>query len=120
MRCNRGFCSWRNQGIQLTGILALALMGALMLMATRPSWLEQRLGGLDHLYQLHKWSGITAGSGVAAQLLTKIRWLVDWVSYHVRAKTGGHTCTGCLAGYCQEDGNTASYADPVYDDHQSG
>ena len=60
----QGFLFWRNQGVQLTGILAFALMGALMLMATRPAWLEQRLGGLDHLYQLHKWSGIRAGSMV--------------------------------------------------------
>ena len=40
----QGFLFWRNQGVQLTGILALALMGALMLMATRPAWLELRLG----------------------------------------------------------------------------
>ena len=40
-------------------------------MATRPRWLEQRLGGLDHLYLLHKWSGI--GTGV----LVLLHWLLD-------------------------------------------
>jgi predicted ferric reductase len=76
----QGFMFWRNQGINLSGLIAVALMGALIMMATRPRWLEQRLGGLDHLYQLHKWSGITAGSMVLIHwFLTKSpRWLSDW------------------------------------------
>lgn len=75
---SQGFFFWRAQGIQLTGLLAVALLSALLLMATRPRWLEQRLGGLDHLYLLHKWSGI--GTGV----LVLLHWLLDksprWLS----------------------------------------
>ncbi len=74
---NQGFFFWRGQGIQLTGLLAIGLMSALLLMATRPRWLEQRLGGLDKLYQLHKWSGISSGILVLMHwVLTKSpRWL---------------------------------------------
>jgi predicted ferric reductase len=64
-----GFFFWRGQGIQLTACSAVAL-SALLLMATRPRWLEQRLGGLDHLYLLHKWSGIGTG------LLVLLHWLL--------------------------------------------
>lgn len=76
----QGFLFWRGQGVQLTGVLAVALIGLLLLMATRPRWLEQRLGGLDHLYQLHKWTGISAGSLVLLHwILTKApRWVADW------------------------------------------
>ncbi len=76
---SQGFFFWRAQGIQLTGLLAVALLSALLLMATRPRWLEQRLGGLDRLYLLHKWSGI--GTGVLVLwhwLLCKSpRWLIE-------------------------------------------
>lgn len=76
---DQGFLFWRQQGILLTGLLAVVLMGLLLVMATRPRWLEQRLGGLDHLYQLHKWSGITAGVAVILHwaLEKSPRWLID-------------------------------------------
>ncbi len=76
---SQGFFFWRGQGIQLTGLLAIVLMSALLLMASRPHWLEQRLGGLDKLYQLHKWSGISSGILVLMHwLLSKSpRWLIQ-------------------------------------------
>lgn len=75
----QGFLFWRGQGIQLTGWLMMSLMALLVLMAARPRWLEQRLGGLDHLYLLHKWSGISTGVlAIVHWALTKSpRWLVD-------------------------------------------
>ena len=108
----QGFMFWRNQGIQLTGLLALALMGALMLMATRPSWLEQRLGGLDHLYKLHKWSGITAGSMVVLHwLLTKSpRWLVDWGLLTLGPRPAGAHAPDAWRGIAKATGEYAFYA----------
>ena len=42
------------------GSLALILMGLAQFMATRFKWLEAVFGGLDRIYVLHKWIGITA------------------------------------------------------------
>ncbi|WP_024872361.1 ferredoxin reductase family protein [Tolumonas lignilytica] len=108
----QGFMFWRNQGIQLTGILAIALMGALMLMALRPHWLEQRLGGLDHLYQLHKWSGITAGSMVLLHwLLTKSpRWLVEAGLLDLGARAPHVPGADALRGVAKEAGEYCFYA----------
>ena len=76
---SQGFFFWRAQGIQLSGLLAVALISALLLMATRPRWLEQRLGGLDRLYLLHKWSGITSALLVLLHWLfsKSPRWLIE-------------------------------------------
>lgn len=50
----------RRQGIYLTGLWAIALMSLVMVLATRPVWLENSLGGMDKIYRLHKWAGIWA------------------------------------------------------------
>ena len=68
----QGFFFWRGQLVQLSGTLLIALLAALLLMATRPRWLEQRLGGLDHLYLLHKWCGIGAAG------LVVLHWLLSY------------------------------------------
>ena len=108
----QGFMFWRNQGINLSGLIAVALMGALILMATRPHWLEQRLGGLDHMYQLHKWSGITAGSMVIVHwLLTKSpRWLVDWGLLQLGPKPAGAHIPDAWRGIAKEAGEYCFYA----------
>lgn len=46
--------------LQYSGILAISAMSIAMVLATRPRWLENTLGGLDKGYHLHKWLGITA------------------------------------------------------------
>ncbi len=51
--------AFRDAAIQLTGILSLGAMGAATLLAARPRWLEGTFGGLDKMYRLHKWLGIT-------------------------------------------------------------
>jgi len=43
-----------------TGVLGMAVMSVAMVLALRPAWLEARLGGLDKMYRLHKWLGISA------------------------------------------------------------
>jgi len=46
--------------LTLSGYLAINFMSLTLLLATRPAWLETPLGGLDSIYQLHKWTGILA------------------------------------------------------------
>ncbi|PND35286.1 reductase [Achromobacter pulmonis] len=62
----------RDQLILLTGLSAYAVMTLIMLLAVRPMWLETRLGGLDKMYRLHKWSGILATALAAAHYLIKV------------------------------------------------
>lgn len=95
----------------LTGALALGWMGFCMLLALRPSWLEQRLGGLDKLYYVHKWTGI------AAVLMVAVHWLLilsprtlmswGWIEAVVRQKRqhgGGFS----LVGQAKEMGEWAA------------
>lgn len=65
------FIYWRNQIIQLSGLLSTVLLSTLLIFATRPSWIEQRLGGLDKLYLLHK------KMGIAACIMITIHWLLS-------------------------------------------
>ncbi|WP_412048593.1 ferric reductase-like transmembrane domain-containing protein [Hoeflea sp. Naph1] len=46
--------------MQYSGLLAIGVMSIAMVLALRPRWPEQRLGGLDKMYRLHKWLGISA------------------------------------------------------------
>ena len=62
----------RDQLILLTGLGAYAVMALIMLLAVRPMWLETRMGGLDKMYRLHKWSGILAAALAAAHYLIKL------------------------------------------------
>jgi len=64
---------WRRNLILLSGIVALWWMSAGMLLATRAPWLENRFGGLDRLYRLHKNIGIGAG------LLVLLHWQLEWL-----------------------------------------
>lgn len=61
----------RKEGMYLTGMYSIVLMSFVMLLATRPAWLERPLGGMDRVYRLHKWSGILAISMAAAH------WLIE-------------------------------------------
>lgn len=61
----------RIHGIYLSGLLAMGLMSMAMVLALRPAWLENPLGGLDKMYRLHKWIGISAVLAVLAHWLLK-------------------------------------------------
>lgn len=76
-----GFWASRKPLIILSGLLALWWMSAGMLLAARPRWLEQRFGGLDKLYRLHKNIGIGAG------LLVLTHYLLEWLPKNL-AKAG--------------------------------
>jgi len=46
--------------MQYSGVLAIGCMSIAMILALRPRWPEPWLGGLDKMYRLHKWLGISA------------------------------------------------------------
>jgi len=73
------------EGLNLTGLLAISLMSLTMVLASRPAWLEQPLGGLDRIYRLHKWSGILAA------IFAVMHWLVEMADDPIKAifGTGG-------------------------------
>ncbi|WP_153147859.1 ferric reductase-like transmembrane domain-containing protein [Dechloromonas sp. H13] len=68
-----GFWNWRRAIVILSGILALWWMSAGIVLAARPRWLEQRLGGLDKLYRWHKYLGIGGG------ILVFAHWMSEWL-----------------------------------------
>lgn len=54
-----GIFAWRNVLNQYSGIIGISVMSVAMILALRPAFLERRLGGLDKMFRLHKWLGIT-------------------------------------------------------------
>lgn len=73
------YFSFREVFVQLTGVLAIVAMSAAMVLATRPTWLEPHLGGLDKIYRLHKWLGI------AALAISTAHW---WWAYGTKLMVG--------------------------------
>ncbi|EWS65188.1 hypothetical protein Y695_01563 [Hydrogenophaga sp. T4] len=53
------FFAWRSVLMQGSGVLAIGVMSAAMVLAVRPVVFEPWLGGLDKMYRLHKWLGIS-------------------------------------------------------------
>ena len=54
------FIPLRNLMVQFTGLLAIVAMSVAMILSARPLWPERSLNGLDKMYRLHKWLGISA------------------------------------------------------------
>lgn len=75
-----GFMPVRNAVVQLTGVITMGVMSVAMVLAIRPAQLEPLLGGLDKIYRLHKWLGITAlVTGVLHWLWAQgPKWAVGW------------------------------------------
>jgi predicted ferric reductase len=74
-----GVFAWRAPSLQGTGTLAMAAMSVAMVLATRPVFFEPWLGGLDKMYRLHKWLGISAlGFAVGHWLWVEApKWMVE-------------------------------------------
>ncbi len=74
------YLSFRNVFVQFTGILAMATMSATMILAVRSKWLESRLNGLDKMYRLHKWLGITGLVFAITHWWWALgtKWMVGW------------------------------------------
>lgn len=75
-----GYFPFRTVFVQLSGVMALGAMSVAMLLALRPKWLEPHLDGLDKLYRLHKWLGITAlvASVLHWWMAQGTKWMVGW------------------------------------------
>ena len=75
-----GLFSWRAVLMQYTGVLGIGVMSVAMLLAVRPVVLEPYLGGLDKMYRLHKWLGISGLTlSVTHWLMAQgPKWLVGW------------------------------------------
>lgn len=101
----------------LSGALALGWMGFCMVLALRPAWLERSLGGLDKLYHIHKWAGITAVLLVVTHwlLILSPRTLASWGWIEAvgrdRHGHGGHGGHGgaSLIGLAKEMGEWSAW-----------
>ena len=74
------YFSFRSVFIQYTGVIAICVMSVAMVLALRSTWIEKRLGGLDKMYRLHKWLGITALVAAITHWwwATGTKWMVGW------------------------------------------
>ncbi len=72
----------RQQLLTLSGFLSIALMSLVMLLATRPAWLESPLGGMDRVYRTHKWAGILA------VIFAALHWLIELSSDILKSLIG--------------------------------
>ena len=75
-----GYFAFRTLYIQLSGIVAIAAMSVAVLLALRPKWLEPWLQGLDKMYRLHKWLGLSALAAAVLHwwLAQGTKWMVGW------------------------------------------
>lgn len=72
----------RQEALNLSGLLSIGLMSLSMLLATRPTWLETPLGGMDRIYRMHKWAGLLAG------LFAILHWLIEMGDDILKATIG--------------------------------
>jgi len=61
----------RHEWVLLTGLVAFAAMAGAVMLSMRPVSVEPPMGGLDKMYRLHKWLGVTA------LLVAVLHWL--WI-----------------------------------------
>ncbi len=103
----------RQEGLYLSGQLAIALMSLAIYLAARPAWLESPLGGLDRMYRVHKWAGILA-VGFAS-----LHWLIEmsddilkaWVGREGRIpKTNDSGLLEAMRDLAEDMGEWAIYA----------
>lgn len=75
-----GYFPFRTVFMQYSGALAIGVMSVAMVLAARPVRLEKPLGGLDKMYRLHKWLGITALVVSLAHwwMAQGTKWMVGW------------------------------------------
>lgn len=85
------YFSLRSVMVQYTGIIAMAAMSVAIILAVRPRRVEPLLGGLDKMYRLHKWLGITAlvFASVHWVWAKGTKWAVGWGWLTRPAKGGG-------------------------------
>ncbi|TWI13403.1 ferredoxin reductase family protein [Aerolutibacter ruishenii] len=73
-----------------SGVAAFTLMAAASVLGARWSWVESRFGGLDRVYQVHKWMGVWA-LGLASIHLVFKAGMPGWDTASILALSGGWT-----------------------------
>lgn len=75
-----GWFPFRGVFVQFSGAIAIGVMSMAMILAMRSRWLESRLNGLDKMYRLHKWLGITALVAAVTHWWFALgtKWMVGW------------------------------------------
>ena len=85
------FIGLRNAAVNYTGTVTIGVMSVALMLAARPVLLEPLFGGLDKMYRLHKWLGITAMvMAIAHWVWTQApQWLVSlgWLQRSARLRT---------------------------------
>ncbi|NMF88271.1 ferredoxin reductase family protein [Aromatoleum petrolei] len=117
------YFSFRSVFMQYSGVIGIGLMSIVMLLALRPKWLEPHLDGLDKMYRLHKWMGITAlaVSGIHWWWGKGTKWMVGWgwLEKPARKPVAGETLGVVEAwlrsqrGFAESVGEWAFYAAAV-------
>lgn len=87
--------------LTLSGYLAINFMSLTLLLATRPAWLETPLGGLDSIYQLHKWIGLLA------VVFAISHWLIEMWDDGLKAWLG--------RDHSQKEGDFSGWLDSLQD-----
>ncbi|HPY39336.1 MAG TPA: ferric reductase-like transmembrane domain-containing protein, partial [Thiolinea sp.] len=74
------YFAFRDVFIQYSGIIAIAAMSVSMILAVRPVFMESFFNGLDKMYRLHKWLGISALVLAVSHwwFATGTKWMVGW------------------------------------------
>ncbi|WP_097460612.1 ferredoxin reductase family protein [Mangrovitalea sediminis] len=96
------YFSFRAVFIQYSGVIGIGVMSIAMLLALRPHRLEPMFHGLDKMYRLHKWLGITAlvVAIVHWWWAQGTKWMVGW-GWLTRPprRTGGGQGLGHVDGW---------------------
>lgn len=74
------YFAFRDVFIQYSGLIAIAAMSIAMILAVRPIVVENFFNGLDKMYRLHKWLGISALSLAILHwwFAQGTKWMVGW------------------------------------------
>lgn len=85
------YFSFRSVFVQYSGVIATGLMSVAMLLALRPKFIEPYLDGMDKMYRLHKWLGITAFIFAIAHwwFAKGTKWMVGWGWLEKPVRKGG-------------------------------
>ena len=95
------YFAFRKVFIQYSGVLAIILMSIVMILALRPKFIEPYFDGIDKIYKLHKWLGISAFLlGVLHWWFAKgTKWMVGWGWLEKPVKTPSNEVLGVIEAW---------------------
>lgn len=83
------------QGLYLSGLLAIGMMSLTMVVSMRPALLARMLGGMGPVFRLHRWAGTLAAAFAA------LHWLIEMADDLVESVFGevGEPGEGAFGGF---------------------